>query len=106
MSGVILVAFALGLDNFAVAMGIGLSGTDRRLRIALIFGIFEAAMPLIGLPSVDSSPTGSGVRGTTWGVGYSSPPGSTAWSRPGGVLVVNCRDPPDRGGSYRCGTQH
>jgi len=51
MSGVILVAFALGLDNFAVAMGIGLSGTDRRIRfrIALVFGTFEAAMPLIGL---------------------------------------------------------
>lgn len=51
MSGVILVAFALGLDDFAVTLGIGLSGTDRRLRlrIALVFGIFEAAMPLIGL---------------------------------------------------------
>ncbi len=51
MSGVILVAIALGLDNFAVAVGIGLSGVDRnlRLRIALVFGVFEAAMPLIGL---------------------------------------------------------
>jgi putative Mn2+ efflux pump MntP len=51
MSGVILVAIALGLDNFAVAVGVGLSGVDRhlRLRIALVFGIFEAAMPLIGL---------------------------------------------------------
>jgi putative Mn2+ efflux pump MntP len=51
MSGVILVAIALGFDNFAVAMSIGLSGVDRhlRLRIALVFGLFEAAMPLIGL---------------------------------------------------------
>jgi len=51
MSGVMLVAIALGLDNFAVAMAIGLSRVDRqlRLRIALVFGIFEAAMPLIGL---------------------------------------------------------
>lgn len=51
MSGVILVALALGLDNFAVCVGIGLTGTDRRirLRIAVVFGVFEAVMPLIGL---------------------------------------------------------
>ena len=51
MSGVILVALALGLSNFAAAIGIGLSGVDHRLRIriAVVFGFFEAAMPLAGL---------------------------------------------------------
>jgi putative Mn2+ efflux pump MntP len=49
--GIILVAAALGLSNFAAAIGIGLSGVDGRLRIriAIIFGFFEAAMPLLGL---------------------------------------------------------
>jgi putative Mn2+ efflux pump MntP len=51
MWDVALVAVALGLSNFAASIGIGLSGVDRRLRfrIALIFGFFEAAMPLVGL---------------------------------------------------------
>jgi putative Mn2+ efflux pump MntP len=51
VSGIILVAAALGLSNFAAAIGIGLSGVDGplRIRIAIIFGFFEAAMPLLGL---------------------------------------------------------
>jgi putative Mn2+ efflux pump MntP len=51
MSGVVLVALALGLSNFAASIGIGLSGVDRglRIRIAVVFGFFEAAMPLGGL---------------------------------------------------------
>jgi putative Mn2+ efflux pump MntP len=51
MFGIALVAVALGLSNFAAAIGIGLSGVDGRLRIriAVIFGLFEAAMPLLGL---------------------------------------------------------
>ena len=49
-----LLAFVLplGLDSFAVAAAIGASGTtgwQARLRISLIFMIFEAGMPLIGL---------------------------------------------------------
>ena len=51
MSGIALVAVALGLSNFTAAVGIGLSGVDGRvrIRIAIIFGLFEAAMPLVGL---------------------------------------------------------
>jgi putative Mn2+ efflux pump MntP len=47
----VLSAFAVGLDNFAAAIGIGIAGVDARtrLRVAVIFGFFEAAMPLIGL---------------------------------------------------------
>jgi putative Mn2+ efflux pump MntP len=46
-----LVAFSLGLSNFAAAIGIGVSGVDTRtrLRVGLVFGLFEAAMPLLGL---------------------------------------------------------
>ncbi|MGO8873455.1 MAG: manganese efflux pump MntP family protein [Acidimicrobiales bacterium] len=46
-----LVAVALGLSNFAAAIGIGLSGVDAqvRLRVGVVFGAFEAAMPVLGL---------------------------------------------------------
>jgi putative Mn2+ efflux pump MntP len=47
----LLVAGSVGLDNFAAAIAIGLSGVDRRvrLRIAVVFGVFEAGMPVVGL---------------------------------------------------------
>jgi putative Mn2+ efflux pump MntP len=48
---IVLTSVALGLSNFAAAIAIGLSGVDVRirLRVAITFGVFEAAMPLIGL---------------------------------------------------------
>jgi manganese efflux pump family protein len=47
----LLVALSVGLDNLGASTGIGLSGVDGRLRlrIALVFGTFEAAMPVLGL---------------------------------------------------------
>jgi putative Mn2+ efflux pump MntP len=47
----LLVAGSLGMDNFAASIAIGLAGVDRalRVRIACAFGLFEAAMPVIGL---------------------------------------------------------
>ena len=49
--GLLLVAVAVGLSNFAAAIAIGLSGVDAkvRLRVGFIFGIFEAGMPVVGL---------------------------------------------------------
>jgi manganese efflux pump family protein len=46
-----LGALAVGLDNFAAAIGIGLAGIDARtrLRVAVVFGVFEAGMPIVGL---------------------------------------------------------
>ena len=46
-----LVAVALGLSNFAAAVGLGLAGITRtlRIRLAVVFGFFEAVMPLVGL---------------------------------------------------------
>ena len=54
VSGVLalfLVAISVGLDNLGAATAIGVSGVDWQLRrrIALIFGTFEASMPLVGL---------------------------------------------------------
>ena len=51
MLALLLVAASLGLDNFAASVGIGVSGIDARtrLRVGLIFGSFETAMPIAGL---------------------------------------------------------
>jgi manganese efflux pump family protein len=50
----LLLAVALGLDNLAAAIGFGASATGRisggtRVRIAVVFGLFEAGMPVLGL---------------------------------------------------------
>ncbi len=51
MVTILLIAVSVGLDNFAASIAIGLAGVDRRvrLRIAVVFGLFEAGMPLIGV---------------------------------------------------------
>lgn len=51
MLAVVLVAVSLGLSNFAAAIGIGVSGIDARtrLRVGVIFGLFETGMPILGL---------------------------------------------------------
>lgn len=51
MLALLLAAGSLGLNNFAASIAIGLSGIDRaaRVRIAVVFGLFEAAMPVVGL---------------------------------------------------------
>jgi putative Mn2+ efflux pump MntP len=47
----VLVALSLGLSNFAAAIGIGVTGVDARtrVRVGVVFGIFEAGMPILGL---------------------------------------------------------
>jgi putative Mn2+ efflux pump MntP len=47
----LLVAAALGVSNLAAAVGIGVSGVGPavRLRVALVFGLFEAGMPVLGV---------------------------------------------------------
>jgi manganese efflux pump family protein len=46
-----LVAFSLGLSNFAASVGIGTAGVDAgtRLRLGAVFGLFETGMPILGL---------------------------------------------------------
>ena len=56
MAALLLVALSVGLDNFgaAAALGVAGAGAHLRLRVAAIFGLFEAAMPLLGLFLGDS----------------------------------------------------
>jgi len=51
MLALLLVAASVGMSNLAAAIAIGVSGVDARtrLRVGLIFGTFEAGMPVLGL---------------------------------------------------------
>jgi putative Mn2+ efflux pump MntP len=51
MLALLLVAVSLGLSNFAASVGLGVTGIDAptRLRVGVIFGIFETGMPIAGL---------------------------------------------------------
>src|SRR5882724_383917 len=51
MLALLLVAVSVGLSNFAASVSLGVAGVDARtrLRIALVFGVFEAGMPVVGL---------------------------------------------------------
>jgi manganese efflux pump family protein len=58
----LLLAVAVGLSNAAAAIGIGVSGIrgSTRVRVAVIFGLFEAGMPLLGLALGDGLATSLG----------------------------------------------
>ena len=62
MLALLLLAMALGLSNFAAAIGIGVSGVrgGTRVRIAVVFGLFEAGMPVLGLALGDDLAAGLG----------------------------------------------
>ena len=51
MLPLLLVAASVGLSNLAAAIGIGFGGVTARtrIRVALVFGVFEAGMPIVGL---------------------------------------------------------
>ncbi|HZR49537.1 MAG TPA: manganese efflux pump [Streptosporangiaceae bacterium] len=51
MLALALVAVALGLSNFAASVGMGIGGVHGglRVRVAVVFGLFEAGMPVLGL---------------------------------------------------------
>jgi manganese efflux pump family protein len=51
MLALIFVATSVGMSNFAAAVAIGVSGVDARtrLRVGLVFGVFESGMPVVGL---------------------------------------------------------
>jgi putative Mn2+ efflux pump MntP len=98
----ILVAGALGLSNFGAAMGIGLGGLSPglRLRVAIVFGTFEAAMPVLGLVlghqlSRSLGSTGAHLGGallivvgayTMWQAGRTVPTGSDSASASTGLV--------------------
>src|SRR5579864_8165025 len=47
----VLAGLSVGLSNFAASIAIGMAGLNAqlRLRIALVFGLFETLMPIVGL---------------------------------------------------------
>src|SRR5947209_12842881 len=47
--GLLLVSLSLGLSNFAAAIGMGGVDGKTRWKMALVFGCFEALMPIVGL---------------------------------------------------------
>ena len=51
MLALFVVAASLGMSNLAASVAIGVAGTDAsiRLRVGLVFGVFEAGMPVAGL---------------------------------------------------------
>ena len=51
MLALTLAALAVGFGNFGASIGIGMSGATvaTRVRVGIIFGVFEAGMPLVGL---------------------------------------------------------
>jgi putative Mn2+ efflux pump MntP len=63
----LLLAVALGLSNFAAAIGIGVSGVQgrARVRIAVVFGVFEAGVPILGVALGQGLATSLG-QATRW----------------------------------------
>lgn len=51
MLALVLVAVSVGFSNLAASIGLGVRGVSMaaRIRVLLAFGLFEAAMPIIGL---------------------------------------------------------
>jgi putative Mn2+ efflux pump MntP len=51
LTALIMVALAVAVDSFAVALAFGLAGTRQRgrLEIAVVFGLFQGGMPLLGV---------------------------------------------------------
>jgi manganese efflux pump family protein len=47
----LFAAVAVGLSNLAASIGIGVTGVtaQTRLQVGLVFGVFEAGMPIVGL---------------------------------------------------------
>ena len=47
----LFAAIAVGLSNLAASIGIGVTGVTARtrLQVCLVFGVFEAGMPVVGL---------------------------------------------------------
>jgi manganese efflux pump family protein len=62
-----IVVLSLGLDNLVTSVALGASGANRRIRISLLFGLFEALMPAIGL--VAGGLLSNWIGGWAWVIG-------------------------------------
>lgn len=47
----LLIALSVGLGNFAASIAIGTQGINKvmRIKVAVVFGLFETSMPILGL---------------------------------------------------------
>jgi putative Mn2+ efflux pump MntP len=75
MVALLIVAVALGLNNFGAAIAIGVSGVDRRteIKVATVFGLCDVVMPATGM---------------LIGTGLAGPLGSAARWAGAGILFV------------------
>jgi manganese efflux pump family protein len=75
MVTLLVVAVALGLNNFGAAIAIGVSGVDRRteIKVATVFGLCDVVMPATGM---------------LIGTGLAGPLGSAARWAGAGILFV------------------
>jgi manganese efflux pump family protein len=75
MVALLVVAVALGLNNFGAAIAIGVSGVNRRaeIKVATVFGLCDVVMPAIGM---------------LIGTGLAGPLGSAARWAGAGILFV------------------
>ncbi len=67
MLALLLVAASVGLSNLVASVGIGASGADlaTRVRVAVVFGLLEAGMPIAGL-LIGDDVAGAIGRQTRW----------------------------------------
>lgn len=111
MVALVVAAVAVGLDNFGAAIGIGLLpyAPGRRWLVASVFGLFEAAMPVLGLfagRSLSGSLAGAApaIGGTVVGVMGAYTLGRELWTRairtgaPDRAGRPGRSGPPDRAG--------
>jgi putative Mn2+ efflux pump MntP len=75
MLALLIVAVALGLNNFGAAIAIGVSGVDRRteIKVATVFGLCDVVMPATGM---------------LIGTGLAGPLGSAARWAGAGILLA------------------
>lgn len=68
---ILLLALALGMDAFSVAVGVGLSASGKRqiFRLSWHFGFFQFAMPLLGWQAARTLASGIGTYGVWVGAG-------------------------------------
>jgi putative Mn2+ efflux pump MntP len=71
MLALAMVAVSVGFGNLAAAIGLGVGGVSMatRIRVLLTFGLFEAAMPIVGLLIGDRLATSIGREAKWVGAG-------------------------------------
>lgn len=79
MIALVVVALSVGFGNFGAATAIGMGGVDRRTRlaVALLFGVFEGGVPIIGVLIGHAAAHGLGSNASLAGDSSCVPRGCT-----------------------------